>query len=80
MASMTSRCEQCSRAYRDQCLKRDLAEETSAAEDWNRQEYLTAQDAEWGSPKQGQVDVGELENVAPAQDATLPDPEPTPKP
>lgn len=56
------------------------AEQYYADEFWDPQRYFTAQDAEWGSPKHGQVDVGELENVAPAQDATLPDPEPTPKP
>lgn len=55
------------------------AEEYYADEFWDPQRYFTAQDAEWGSPKHGQVDVGELENVAPAQKAT-PHPEPTPDP
>ena len=56
------------------------AEKYYAAEFWNPRQYFEAQDAEWGSPEHGQVNVGELENVAPAQDATPPDPEPTPGP
>lgn len=55
-------------------------EEYYKPEFWNPQEYFASQDAEWGSPERGQVNVGELENVAPAQDETAPAPETTPEP
>src|SRR3546814_1152136 len=47
---------------------------------WSPDEYFTAQDAEWGSPKRGRVDVGELQNVAPNVDETSPASEPAPEP
>ncbi|WP_051175981.1 sel1 repeat family protein [Luteimonas mephitis] len=50
-----------------------------AAEFWDPQAYFVAQDAEWGSTRHGQVDVGELENVPATEEAT-PDPEATPEP
>ncbi|MDN5780427.1 MAG: sel1 repeat family protein [Luteimonas sp.] len=55
-------------------------EEYYAPKFWNPQEYFTAQDAEWGSPKHGQVNVGELENVAPAKQESAPESEATPEP
>src|SRR3546814_10713470 len=47
---------------------------------WSPDEYFTAQDAEWGSPKRGRVDVGELQNVAPNGDDTSTESEPAPEP
>jgi len=47
---------------------------------WSPAEYFTAQDAEWGAPKHGHVDVGEVQNVAPGSGETPPDPEPSPEP
>src|SRR3546814_16656667 len=55
-------------------------EEYYAPRFWNPAEYFTAQDAEWGSPKRGRVDVGELQNVAPNVDETSPESEPAPEP
>jgi hypothetical protein len=56
------------------------AEKYYAAEFWSPQEYFASQDAEWGSPEHGRVDVGELESVAPAQDEAVPEPAATPEP
>src|SRR3546814_18029283 len=47
---------------------------------WSPDEYFTPHDADWGSPKRGRVDVGELQNVAPNVDETSPESEPAPDP
>lgn len=55
-------------------------EEYYAPRFWNPAEYFTAQDAEWGSPKRGHVDVGELQNLGQDADANRPEPEPAQEP
>ena len=54
-------------------------EQYYAPEFWEPGPYFTAQDAEWGMPQHGRVDVGDVQNVPVAEDRA-PDPDADPSP
>ncbi len=51
-----------------------------APEFWEPAAYFASQDAEWGAPRRGHVDVGELQNLPPTEGDASPEPDTTPQP
>jgi len=55
-------------------------EEYYAPEFWEPARYFASQDAEWGAPKHGNVNVGDLQNLPAGDDGDEKDPAPDAKP